>query len=215
MVSTRRVGPVVVVVVQPVGKGLAAFLLTGVAAGVGPAVSHRAVEAFDLAVSLRPVRPGELRADRQCFAGVAPQVGPVGAAIVGQDPLDGDATVGEPVHGPVQDTDCSHGGLVVVDLGVGNAGVVVDNRVDEGVPEFRVVPLAFGLVRGGSAVLLPLTAADVAPTTPVGDVPELLHIDVDERPGVVVLVAADRFAGGAVDVGEPVQTGARQDAMHR
>ena len=55
----------------------------------------------------------------------------------------------------------------------------------------------------------------MAPGAAVGDVPELLHVDVEHRPRAIVLVATDRFAGGAVDVGEPVQVGVGQDPMDR
>jgi hypothetical protein len=41
-------------------------------------------------------------------------------------------------------------------------------------------------------------------TTAVGDVAELLDVDVDQFAGVVGLVAADRFAGGTVDMPKPV-----------
>ena len=47
--------------------------------------------------------------------------------------LDRDATVGEPINGPTQDSDSGEGGLVVVDLGVGDAAVVVD----QGRPDTR------------------------------------------------------------------------------
>jgi hypothetical protein len=53
-------------------------------------------------------------------------VGFVGRAVIRQDPLDGDSAGGEPGHGPTQ-----HGclGFIAVDLGVGDPGVVVDDRV--------------------------------------------------------------------------------------
>jgi hypothetical protein len=37
---------------------------------------------------------------------------------------------------------------------------------------------------------------------------QLLHVDVQQRAGALVLVAADRLAGAPVDVGEPVQPAA-------
>jgi hypothetical protein len=45
-------------------------------------------------------------------------VRPVGAAIVREHSLDGDAAISKPLDGAVQD---AGGGLVVVDLGVGDA----------------------------------------------------------------------------------------------
>ena len=44
-----------------------------------------------------------------------------------------------------------------------------------------------------------LVPADVAPPAAVGDVAEFGHIDVDQRAGMVMLVAADGFAGDPVD----------------
>ncbi len=93
--------------------------------------------------------------------------------------------------------------------------MVVENGVDEGVAELGVVQLTAGLVRGDGAVLLALSAADVAPVASVGDIPEFLHVHVYERAWVIVLVATDWFARGAVNVGEPVQTRRGQDAMDR
>lgn len=60
----------VVVVVQPVAELATALRLGDVAAGVG----QGAVEQFDLAVGLRPVRAGALVLDAELVAGVAPQV---------------------------------------------------------------------------------------------------------------------------------------------
>ncbi len=63
-------------------------------------------------------------------------------------------------------------------------------------------------------VLVSLLAAEVAPPTAVGDVAELLHVHVQQRTGVVVFVAADRFAGTPVDVPEPVEPAADQHRVH-
>ena len=59
-----------------------------------------------------------------------------------------------------------------------------------------------------------LSPADVAPAASVGDVAELLHVYVEHRAGMVVLVAAHRFASGVVNVGEPVQARADQDPVN-
>ncbi len=204
-----------VVVVEPVGEGVSAFLLAGVAAGEGPPVTHRAVEPLHFSVGLRPVRAGELRTDRQRLAGVAPQVRPVCPTVVGQHSFDGHATFGEPLDRPVQDGDGGDGGLVVVDLGVRDAGVVVDDGVYECVPELGAVPLVLRLVRCRGAVLLALAAADVTPAAAVGDVPDLLHVHVHQRTRVRVLVATYWLARGAVDVRQPVQARRREDAVDR
>jgi hypothetical protein len=44
-------------------------------------------------------------------------------------------------------------------------------------------------------------AADEAVSAAVGDVAELGHVDMDQRPGMRVLVAADRLCGDPVDPG--------------
>ena len=63
-------------------------------------------------------------------------------------------------------------------------------------------------------VAVALLAADVAPAAAVGDVAELGDVDVDQRAGMVVLVAAQRFAGDPVDVREPVDPAADQHGVH-
>ena len=90
--------------------------------------------------------------------------------------------VGEPVHRAGPDTDSGHGGFVVVDLGVGDAGVVVDDGVNECVPELGVVPLVLRFVRCDGAALPVLLSTDVAPAA-VGNVPDLLHTHMHQRAG--------------------------------
>jgi hypothetical protein len=97
---------------------LAALVLGPIAEGVGPPVSHGAVDALDVTVGLRTVRAGPLRFDGEGFAGIPPQVRPVGAAVVREQSLDGNAAIGEPLDGTAQDAGGGAGGLVVVDLGV-------------------------------------------------------------------------------------------------
>src|SRR5688572_28437243 len=173
------------------------------------------MEAFDLAVGLRPVGPGALGLDTQLGAGVAPGVGAVGRAVVGQHPLHGDAAGGEPGHRPAQHADGGGSGLVVVDLGLGDPAVVVEHGVHERGADLGVVVRVARLAGGGGPILVALGAADVAPAAAVGDVAQLLDVDVQHRAGGVVLVAADRLAGGPVDVGEPVYPAAHQHRVHR
>lgn len=82
LVAAGRVRTVLVVLVNPIGEGIASFLLAAVTASVGPPVSHGAVEALNLAVGLRTVRARPLRRDRQGLAGIAPQMRAVRAAVV-------------------------------------------------------------------------------------------------------------------------------------
>ena len=58
-------------------------------------------------------------------------------------------------------------------------------------------------------------SADPAPAAAVGNVAELLRVDVQHRTGMVMLVAADGFSGGAVDARKPVEMGIREDAVDR
>ena len=115
----------------------------------------------------------------------------------------------------MQDSDGGGSGLVVVDLGVGDARVIVDDGVHERVPELGVAPLVLRLVGGGGAIPLSLASADVSPAAAVGDVPELLHVHVHEGASVVVFVPADWLAGGTVDVGKPIHARVREDAVGR
>ena len=87
------------------------------------------MEAFDLAVGLGSVRTGFLDRDSGGGEGVAPQVGAVAAAVVGEDSFNGDSLRGELGHGPFQHTDSGLGLLVGADLDVGDPGVVIDHGV--------------------------------------------------------------------------------------
>lgn len=123
--------------------------------------------------------------------------------------------LGEPGHGPPEDADRGRGLLVGADLGVGHPSVVVDDGVNVAAPEpGRVDMVAVaGAIGGRGPVDLALLAADVPQAAAVGDVAELGGADVDQGAGVVVLVAARRFTGGAVDVPQPVDAAADQDGV--
>ena len=85
------VAAVVVVGVEEVCQGFGAFGVAGVRPLVGPFVEQGAVEAFDLAVGLRPVGPYAFVGDAGRCEGLGEQLGLVAGAVVGQDPFDGDA----------------------------------------------------------------------------------------------------------------------------
>lgn len=63
--------------------------------------------------------------------------------------------------------------------------------------------------------LLTLLPADVAPSTAVREIAELGNIDVYQRAGVLVFVAAQRFPGHPVDTRKPIDPTAHQHRMHR
>jgi hypothetical protein len=95
------------------------------------------------------------------------------------------------------------GGLVVVDLGVGQPGVIVEDGVHE--RGANAVPIRGPryLSRPAPTVAARLRlpwAAQIAPAAPVRDVPELLHVHVQQRARMVVLVPADRLTGAPVDL---------------
>jgi hypothetical protein len=52
-------------------------------------------------------------------------------------------------------------------------------------------------------VVSALLAAEASPATTVGDVAQLLDVDVQHRAAVVAFVAAEPLPGGPVEVGEP------------
>src|SRR6478735_8385841 len=72
-----------------------------------------------------------------------------------------------------------------------------------------------GASRCRLGVVPALQPTHVAPAAAVGDVGELGDVDVDQRAGVVVLVAAQGFAGDPVDPGEPVDPAPHQHGVHR
>jgi len=69
-----------------------------------------------------------------------------------------------------------------------------------------------GVAGGGGAVARALARTDVAPSTTVGDVADLLDVDVDKRSGVGVLVAAHDLTGGPVGVRQAGEGGGREAA---
>src|SRR5690606_30844608 len=79
------------------------------------------------------------------------------------------------------------GPFVVVDLAVGQAGVVIDHGVDVVIAD--TPGLVLGLVGRGAAV--------GAPTATIGDLAQLLHIHVDQLPGPGPLIAYGGGLGGA------------------
>ena len=188
------VASVVVVGVEEVWQGCASFGVAGVGAEVGPFVEQGAVEAFDLAVGLRPVGAGEFAGRAEFGQGLAPgDALAVGPGVVGQHALDpGDAEGGEEGRCPAQEV-CAGGGLLVgVDLAVGEAGVVVDCGVD--VVEAHAAS-------GGPAGL----AAQDPMAAAVRDPAEFLDVDVDQFAGPVAFVAADDLSGGPVHERQAVQ----------
>jgi hypothetical protein len=117
----------------------------------------------------------------ELLAGLTPGIAAVAAAVVGQDSLDGDPASPEPALCAVQEPSSGLAGLVAVDLGIGQPGVVINGGVDEAVAGQGVMvaaALAAGAV--GLAVALAGGAAQEPVATTSRDVAQLLDIDVDQ-----------------------------------
>ena len=71
--------------------------------------------------------------DPELDTAVPPDVAAVAGPVVGQDPFDTDASLGEPGDGPVQERDAVGGVLGAGELAVGQPRVGVDGGVDVGV----------------------------------------------------------------------------------
>lgn len=126
--SECGVASMVVVGVQEVAERLGALAVCGVGPDVGPFLGQGAVEAFDFAVGLGSVGPGVFARRADLGQGVLPgQAFAVGHGVVGQDAFDAvDAVFGVEGCGSQEESGAGGGFLVGVDLGVGQAGVVVD-----------------------------------------------------------------------------------------
>jgi hypothetical protein len=112
----------------------------------------------------------------------------VGGAVVGEDPLDRDPVAGEEADRSAQEDEGGRRPLVAQDLGVGEAGGVVDADVDE-------------LPAGGSAASarsvgeprgVVLVCREPVPGA-AGDPAEPLDVDVDELAGARALIAPRRL----------------------
>ncbi len=174
------------------------------------------MEPFDLAVGLWPVGAGSLVSDTELSACRSPSVGLIGRAVVGEYALNGDAVIGEPRHCASQDADRGLGLLIVVNLRIGDSRVIVDDGVDVRVAEQRVTLFSSASVLiGRSSVLAALLAANVPPASTERDVAELLHVDMDQRTGVIVFVTASWFTGLHIDMRETIQSAADQHRVDR
>jgi hypothetical protein len=155
--------------------------------------------------------------DAQPVVLVAPGMADVGAAVVGEYPLHGDAVAGEEGAGASPEDQGGGGGLVVEGLGVGQPGVSVHGGVHVAVAD--VGPAVHLARSAGVAVRVPihfaLRPAVGAPAAAVGDVAQLLDVDVHQLAGPGRLDAAHRFAGDPIDVPEPVDPAGDQDPVHR
>jgi hypothetical protein len=95
--------------------------------------------------------------------------------------------------------------FIVEDLGVGDAGAVVERGVDEAVADCR----ALHRRRPATAVYPPPAAAG-------RDAGDLLDVDVDHLTGSITLIATWRLGvRRSVTAVEPTETFTTQDRLHR
>jgi hypothetical protein len=175
---------VIVVGVEPVWQGAAAFVFGPVGLGVGPFVGQGAVEPLHFAVGLGPVGPGSPRGDAELVARERPQFRAVAGAVVADDALDGDAVAGVPGVRAVQERGCGVFALVGQDLCVGEPGVVVQGGVQVAVAQDRV---SVASAPCGGCGGLPVTPAGLltvdAGSTPSGMLPSFLTSTWISSPG--------------------------------
>jgi hypothetical protein len=134
--------------------------------------------------------------DAEVAASVAEGERLIAAPIVGHDAGDGDAEAFVISHGRPEKGHGAVGGFVGLDLGEGDAGMVVNADVDE------IPASAAALVR-----TRPIAGDAVADTL---ETPELFDVDVNDLAWVLALIAALRF--GRLQITYPVQAQAAQDA---
>ena len=215
-------GPSLIVVVDEVLVTALAFGFRGVGPGVGPFLQEDAVEAFDFAVSLGPVGPGAFVADPGADEDVAEGPGAVAGAVVGHHPLDRHPVGGEGGDGVGHEGRGGGLGFIGQDLGVDEAGVVIDGVVDGGVaPDLAAV----GAVALGEVPCPGVRFAAHPAQNPVAaavrDPAELLDVDVDHLSGPGVLVPSGRLASADPGPGGRVREPQRramvsgQDAVDR
>jgi hypothetical protein len=165
------VDPISVVVLDPGRKSVVAGLVAREGLPVGPLSGEGPVEPFDF-----PVLPGAVRLDE--LLGCA-EIGdglfecgwvPVGERVVGDDPLDLlDAVLGEVRGSSGQESGRGGAFLVGVDLGIREAGVVIDRGMD--------------VVETDTATADLLAAAVGSPAAAVGDPAEFFTSTCTSSPG--------------------------------
>ena len=120
----------------------------------------------------------------------------VGTAVVGHDPLDGDAVAREPGQCALEEGDRAGLAFVRQDLGVGESRGVIAGDVQ--------------VFSANAAVAVDHAGAPAGDTVAdTGDAAELLGVDVDQLAWLLALVAPDR--GGRIELLEAAQTQAAQD----
>jgi len=115
-----------VVHMQPGGKLLAAFVGVLINAGVSPFAQGGLDKAFGFAIGAGCVRPGKAMLQSELAADSGKVVGAVGGAIVGEQGFKVNAEAGVILQRLEQEGFDRFFGLVRVEGGEGDAGMVVD-----------------------------------------------------------------------------------------
>jgi len=115
-----------IVEVQPAWQRVAPLGFRRVEPRLRPAICERAVETLNLPAGLRPTRARPLVDAAKPGAGIAPGERLVGRPVVREHSLDDDTVLREPGNHALEDADGSDDLLIRTDLGVGDAGVVID-----------------------------------------------------------------------------------------
>lgn len=178
----------IVVMIDPDPQRLSASLFAVVGPGVEDLVDHQPVVAFDFAVAFRSVGPDGLMPMSQSGHRVMEQVGAVVVAVVGNDPVDADAVGGVEGSGPMEESRGRRLLLVLERLGVGQAGVPIDGRV-----QIRIADSGSGAALGGLGVAV-APAVDLA-APPSGMVPTFFTSRCSMAPGCSPRSPTKRCAG--------------------
>lgn len=120
-----------VVSVQPEGKLLGAPVGGRISLGVSPFPKRRLDETLGLAIGFGRIGLGADVFDVQVPARIAEGKGFVATTVVGHDAGDGDAEAFIIGYGRLEEGNGAVGLLVGLDLGEGDAGMIVDADMDE------------------------------------------------------------------------------------
>jgi hypothetical protein len=168
-----------IVVVQVSREAVGSLGRGRVGSFVGPFAQQGLYEAFGFSVGLGAIGTSPQVAQLELLADGFEPVGDIAGAVVGHDGLDTDAATLEPGDRAFEKAGGGRGSFIGEDLGVGEAGSVVDSDMDE-------------LPADASSILTTI-AGDAM--TDAADAPELLDVHVDELAGMLPLVSANGFFG--------------------
>src|SRR5450755_201350 len=175
-----------VVVPEPSVRGSGSFDAVAIDGAVGPAGDQGANEAFGFAVGLGSVGLGAQMADPESATSDRVQRGAVGAAVVGEQPLDGDAVAGIERDGTPEKPNHGAPFLIRENFGVGQTSAVIDRDVHVLPPsDLARYAQSVGSARATAAVGHagdPRAGATLDPS-------QLLDVDMDQLTRSLALVA--------------------------